>query len=552
MPPRAKKTASSPKLPQSAIRIPHSSAEPLVKFRPFQEEAFWGADEIGFALWLWRRQAGKTTTLGALALRRMMEKPFRLVTYASASLAIGGEMIVREAQIWRESLDKWRRVATAAGRDLKTNADGVDFDGFCDLFEHSKIEAKLWHTHTSFSRTRIIAPNPATARAYSGFVMIDEIGFIRDLKDLWEAMEPIASSQPDFRVVMCTTPPNDDAHYSYELAVPPDGLTFDRDHPAPRGRWYDSQANVRVHRVDVYDAAAAGVPMYDLRTREAITPEESRARSLDRAAWDRNYGLEFKCSSTAAISLMSMRSAQVRGQDLCLAAEDDFPPDWRRLLGPGRIAIGADPATTENKTSNPFAITILEERLPDYIARLIVRFRTADPEKAKAFLREACDLGAGRHPVRLVIDATSEKFWAAEVKRDFARFCPVELMVSSEKISYKGEDVLVKAYLGNLLINVFDDGNILLPGPRWIKDDFRLVMRERGSFNNLLDAAGNHGDTFDSTKNALHGLIKPGGPVEAAAVQRGDYYAPATARPGRLTLRPNHADDNRKTGVRFI
>jgi hypothetical protein len=519
--------------------------EPLIKLLPFQQEAFWGADDIGFVLWLWRRQAGKTTTMSALALRRMMERPWQLVTYASASIAVGGEMLIREAQIWREALDKWRRMAEQHEQALKTNVDELDFDAFCDLFEHGKVEAKLYHNRTAFSRTRLIAPNPATARGYSGFVMIDEIGFIRDMKDLWEAMEPIASRQADFRVVMATTPPADDAHYAYELSVPPEGMTFDQ--PQPAGHWYDSQANVRVHRVDVWDAWEAGVKLYDLRTRKEISPEESRAQALDRDAWDRNYDLQFKRGGAAAISLMAIHDSMARGRGKCLAAEDEFPPNWRGLLDDGPVAVGADPATTEKEKSNPFSITISQQSGMDYIARLIIRFKTADPEKAKAYLREACDLGAGRRLRRLVVDATSERYWAAEVKRELSRICPVVLVVSSEKTTWLGEEMLWKQYLGNLVVNTMDDGHLILPECRWLKDDFRLVFRERGSFNNHMDSAGNHGDTFDSTKNSLHGLISKGGPTQAAGVQVGTYGR--GARDTLAAARPDHSGDTARAGA---
>ena len=225
---------------------------------------------------------------------------------------------------------------------------------------------------------------------------------------------------------------------------------------------------------------------------------------------------------------------------------------WRDKLGNGRIGIGADPATTEKQKSNPFAISIVEEVGLDYILRLVIRFKTSDPDKAKAYLREACDLGTERRPHRLCIDATSERFWAAEVKREFRDICPVTLVVSSEKTTYMGQDLTYKQYLGNLVINTIDDGHLWLPEARWLKDDFRLVVRSRGTFETQVDSAGNHGDTFDSTKLALHALIAKGGPVEAAACRVGTYGKEMSrdSRPHRLRMRPDHsADYSRERGV---
>ena len=521
--PRASKTRKP--------EAPPAPADPLISFTPFQSEAFWGADEIGFVLWLWRRQAGKTTGLSALALRRMMEKAWRLVTYASASIAVGGEMLIREAQLWRQAIDKWRRLATERGQLLETTADAADFDGFCEMFEHGKVEARLYHDKTAYSRTRLIAPNPATARGYSGFVMIDEIGFIRALKDLWEAMEPIASRDPDFRVVMCTTPPDDDGHFSYELAVPPEGSDFST--PDPRGHWYDSQANVRVHRVDVWDAAAAGVKMYDLRTRKEITPEQSRAQAIDRDAWDRNYALAFTHGGTSAVSLAAIHRAMLAGRDLGTAAENEPPPGWEEKLGDGPVAVGWDLATTEKAKSNPSAIAVVEGDGLRVIVRLVLRFKSADPDRAMALVREvirACvrsRLGQSvLKPRRLAVDATNERFFAARVRKDFAGIVPVELVVASESTHHLGETMSMKTYLGNLVVNAMDDGLLALPESRWVKDDFRLVVREKGGFDNRVDSAGNHGDTFDAVKLALHALRIGKGPVEARAA--------AVGRPGAV------------------
>ncbi len=42
------------------------------------------------------------------------------------------------------------------------------------------------------------------------------------------------------------------------------------------------------HRVDARDAFAAGVPIYDLKTREPLTPAVASERALDNDAFDPN------------------------------------------------------------------------------------------------------------------------------------------------------------------------------------------------------------------------------------------------------------------------
>lgn len=554
-------TTTPPPVPATS-RLPSPGA-PLISLLPFQHAAFWGSDDHGLLILLWRRQAGKTHTLSALSLRRMMETPGRLVTYASASLAMGAELTIKESNLWqgaieksrdqlvRETAETWQR-NLATWRDsvggqhlIESNADNVDLDGLCDLLDHSKMEVKLWHTNTIFSRTKIIAPNPATARSYSGFVMIDEIGFIRDMKDLWEAMEPIASRQQDFRVVMATTPPADDGHYSFELTVPPEGWEKPADNAA--GHWYDSQANVRVHYLDAYDADLAGVKLFDQRTRKPISVDEARAKALDRDAFDRNYLLRFIRGGVCALSLITLKRAMEMGRGQCLFSENDFPPNWTEKLGDGPVSIGVDPATTTKAKSNPTGLCVMEHVGNFYIPRLIMRYKSADPDAHRAFIKEAVS-GSTRirngitiRPRALCLDATNERLFCADLRKELAGQVPVFLLVSSEKYRYGGEDVLVKEYLGNQLTNAIDDGTVPLPDAKALKDDFRLVTKERGRFVNVVDSAGNHGDTFDGTKNALHGLVVVGGPVDAAAAQVGNYQQDAPQH--KNWMRPDRSSD---------
>ena len=68
-----------------------------------------------------------------------------------------------------------------------------------------------------------------------------------------------------------------------------------------------------MHRVDAWDCHAAGIPLYDLKTREELTPEEHRARAVDKTAWDRNYGCRFIKGGTSAISIAALMHAQAAG-----------------------------------------------------------------------------------------------------------------------------------------------------------------------------------------------------------------------------------------------
>lgn len=511
----------------------------------------------------WRRQAHKTTTLAKKALKVMMKKPNRLVTYCSASLLVGREMILREGQIiesarekllkdaevFRTNLVDWKKEVEKAKLNLTSSGDGLNLDDFADLFEKQRLEFRVWHSKTTFSRTLLVAPNPATAVGYSGYVFVDETGRILDLKDLLEAMEPILSSNPDFRLLTAGTPPPDDGHYYYELSVPPEGTVFE---PNAAGHWYESQAGIMTHRVDALDAYIAGLKSYSLKTREEITPAQHRLEALDRDAWDRNYGLIFKKGGVAALSLSVIAHAMAAGRGQCCFAEDELPSNWTDFLVPDvQAAVGYDIATTEKETSNPGAISVCQPVMGVYFERLSLIWKTNDPKVARMMIRLVIDgikLRTGKKPRRLSIDATNERFFASDLKTELAGEVIVELVVMSENTEYMGQKMSWKSYLGNQLVNLYEDGEMATAGDRYIKEDSRLVTRERGLFVNNVDSQGRHGDTFDARKLAIHGLVAKGGPAAAQAVGVGIGTGP---QPQNLGWKSPLARLVQNTGVKL-
>jgi len=297
------------------------SAAPLIQLRPYAQEPFW-EDDLGIMFWIWRRQAGKSFTAAAKALRRMMVIRGLLSVFCSASVNLGVEFVRKEAQIWALILDTYRRLATAQGLELTCSADDdrgrlLDIDAIADLFEHQKLETKIWHDRTTYSRSIVVAPNPDTAVGWTGDIWFDEFGRMPEFKDLLEAVLPFMSSNPQFRMLGITTPPPDDNHYSWELTLPPE-QEFNTN---PKGNWYRSKAGFMCHRVDAWDAHAAGVMMYDDQTRKPITPEEHRARSFDKSAWDRNFALAFITGGQAAIGLRPLQLAMLAGAGQCLGID---------------------------------------------------------------------------------------------------------------------------------------------------------------------------------------------------------------------------------------
>ena len=116
-----------------------------------------------------------------------------------------------------------------------------------------------------------------------------------------------------------------------------------------------------------------------------------------------------------------------------------------------------------------------------------MRFKTADPAVTEAIIREMLELPHSHKVRRLCADATSEKFFVANLRKSLAGRVVVEPVVSSETMEYRGEKMTVKAYLGNLLVNTVGDGRLLLPNAKWLERDLRQVKRENGSFAGVYE-----------------------------------------------------------------
>lgn len=495
--------------------------KPLIQLRPFQEESFWAPYRL--FLDLCRRQVGKTYGAAAKAIDINMEKPWNDVIYTSASINVGSEMVQKDVQVWNKALEKLRLITTSAGLMLESTFDGLDYDACCDLFEHNKLRVTIYHTRNEWSRTIVIAPNPATARGWTGTVMCDEIEFIPDFDEIFEAVEPIMSSDPTLRMRLATTYGKDDNSWVFRNCIPPDD--FDLGVVNPRGKWYTSTNGIRVHRFDAADAYAAGLMMYDINDGHAMTVEEHRAASLDRDGWDRNYGLIAKRGGLAAIPRHHILAANQLCRTLfpCVAVEDVKPEELPLSMPQFTdtapvIGIAIDLATTTKKKSNPSAIAVGERVGRFTVPRLSGRFHSNDPEHTKAVAFAAIDACPNK-PQFVIIDATNERFFAITLQREIQRRgIACYLYIASETIEVTpGQKVTKKTYSGNLLQNAIEDGTMPLPAAKWFEDDLRSVRKEKGLFENVLDNAGNHGDVFDALKMMLFGFIRGCGPIEVEA-----------------------------------
>lgn len=203
-----------------------------------------------------------------------------------------------------------------------------------------------------------------------------------------------------------------------------------------------------------------------------------------------------------------------------MTPREAIPNTWIDFLTNHKIGLGIDLATSDKGTSNPSSLTVTQKVGRVYKVRLLVSWKTEDPDVTKAVVKMVLEdiRLAGFRAKRLSIDASNEVFFARQLKKFLRGHCSVTLVKGGEKIKYDGHELDAKTILGNLYINELEDGNIDLPENNFIFTDHRLVKRDRGSFVTETGKAGQHGDTFDSTKLSIWSLIKGGGKVKADAV----------------------------------
>ncbi len=506
-----------------------------LEMRRGQLEYFRGTKKYRVSAFVARRQYGKTTTFAKIALYKMMKEENHTVVFGSAKLNLSREIVRKESDVIRAAIEV--AIAEAeetedAGRiqiaDQKTGEilERLTPDDFAGTFEAQRLEFRYYHSRNTYSRTKVIALT-ADAVGETGDMMADELRALPGWREIFEAVEPIISSNPDYRLTLSTTIPRDDKHYAFDQLMPPVGTQFP---PRPEGNWYQSEHGIWVLRLDAFDAYKDGVPIYDSVDGTPLDPAEARRRSRDKDAWDRNYGCKFLTGGTAACGTVQLNTAQTKGINQCawFMIEDD--DDLRRAIdfllnhiGPGPVGCGWDLATTEKQTSNPNGFAVCEQQGIEIFARVILSWKTNDPAIARKYARTVLEAIAKR-PVggparRLCIDASNERYFATDLRTEFAGLLPVELVINSETIKQPGEEesITLKQYLGAELVAELDDNHLILPPERFITEDFRRVVKERGQFNNELGPNGEHADSFDGTKLGIRALRSNGGAMESTA-----------------------------------
>jgi len=506
-----------------------------VKWRKSQRRFMRLTDEHRLTAILARRQFGKTFIFAGIALKKMMKRPGHTVIFGSAKLNLSREIVRKEASVIQDAIHQAiaEHASALQVADAQTGKipDKLTVDDFADLFEAQRLEFRFYHSRTVYSRTKVVALRADTV-GETGDLMADEIGFVKNWREVWEAIEPIASSNPEFRITLSTTPPPDDAHFSFEQLVWPMGTEFPIN---PEGNIYKSDHGVWVLRVSAFDAFADNVPVYDMDKGEPLAPAEHRKRSHDKDAWDRNYGTMFILGGTSACNALLLANAQQRGltkgcRFFLVETDDDLLDacSWITAnLSSKPVGVGIDPATTENETSNPTSVAVTEQDGKEFVAKAVLVWKTANDKVAtwriKSVFAAIAKRPIGGRAKRGSIDATNERYWANSIRAELHGEVPILLTVGSETVKKPGmeESMTLKQYMGKKVTDTLEDNCLTLPPDRYIKDDFRLVKKKKGSFDNELDADGKHGDTFDAVKQSIYALTESGGDTCSHAIAAG-------------------------------
>ena len=187
--------------------------------REYENAALVAVRESRLLTLFWARRCRKSTTLGSIAFDEMSQAVGRTVIAASASLLLGTELVgmtltasEQAAIVTGEATAMQSLFQDRAGEALSFKCADSETqkvyghmkpEDFADLYKSSKLEMRLYFDRTSYSRLKVIAPNPATARGWAGTVLRDEAGYTGAglENDLRIATKPIIDTDPSFKLI---------------------------------------------------------------------------------------------------------------------------------------------------------------------------------------------------------------------------------------------------------------------------------------------------------------------------------------------------------------
>ena len=456
-----------------------TNAKPLITHRAYQRPVFLDRT-TGTELLHWSRQIGKSKTLGDWAFDRCLSRPGRLITVLSNSKDNGGEFAVKVAETSQTFGQAFELVAGDAKIDAQEIRD-VPFD-----FEAMRFEFRM-KVGGKTSRVKILAANPRTARGFSGDLIMDEFAFHENSAAIWEAAEPILSSNQDFLCRVASTG-NGKHNMFYRMAsggtpfvAPSQALQDGSGDASPKTAsaslqtLFVSDSGFLVSRVPRSLAWKMGVKIFDANTRESITPDQARARAMDKRAYDQNYECQFADENMALLTHELISAAEA--DNVGVVCEQDWTGEAQDLLlaAQGDLFVGVDVGRNRDLT----VMTVVERLGVMRFVRAILRIEGMRLPQQQERLGFLCRLPKFR---RAAIDMTGIGLGLTEYSQDafgrhrvhginFSLSVPITQKILDE--GRKAETVRVTEAMATELLQVYEDRHIQHPRDGQLRDSLR-------------------------------------------------------------------------------
>jgi phage FluMu gp28-like protein len=525
-----------PKICNSAFEIRNS-----LFLRPYQRDAFENRTH-GIECWLWGRQTGKSFTLAAWAVDRLLTRPGRLVTILSNSLSNGAELNQKCAEIARlYEKALCHRLTPTPNPNFTLNPNPLTFEQDTPTpnirFECMSYEIRV-RIGGAVSRIKILPANPRTARGFSGDLILDEFAFHENSAAIWEAAEPILSANPDYLCRIASTP-NGRHNMFYRLVT-------------------DSAIPTRI--ISRSEAWRQGLPIAHPVTRAPITPDEARALAHDKRAYDQNYECIFEAEnmalltfdlisaaedpnsgvicddtwSTAALDILREAHPDVRcGAELQSASSNlvrsqsptseasavNQQPPQNSTFGIRNFYIGVDVGRTQDLT----VISILEKTADLFIVRAMLRLRNMRLPQQQELLELACQsprFGAAQIDMTGLglglFEYTQQRFGDRIRGLNFASSIPLaEIGIRNSTFAIRHSErprVPVPELLALRLLQLYEAKRIRHPIDSLLREDLRKPERVTSSDGRVSIVAARtsegHADHFWSLALAVDAAMR--------------------------------------------
>ena len=459
----------------------------LIRMREYQLPAFLDRT-TGIVIWFWSRQVGKSFTLACWIVDRMLTRPGRLVTVLSNSRDNGAELN-----------QKVREICELLGEAVEQEDLSEDLK-----YENMNMESRI-EVSGKISRCKVLAANPRTARGFSGDLVLDEFAFHENGKAIWEAAEPIISSNPDYLCRISSTP-NGTRNMFYVMVT--SGL----------------YKVIKVRRSDAYKQ---GLKIFHPTTRQEITPAEARAAAIDKKAYDQNYELKWadENSSLLTYELIGLAERENAG----VICENEWTPEALAALAAIKdpMYIGGD----VGRTNDISVFSIMEKSGNIYRERVTLRLeRMRLPEqqrRLKTALEHPCfrcakidmtGIGLGLVEYAQELPGMRQRI----IGVNFSSSVPINPLLKAT--GRKSETVRVTEHMATILLNVYEEKRIEHTCDQRMRDDLRLPERIVSPSGRVSIAAArsaeDHADHFWAKALCIYAAETNTGPFHSSVPSR--------------------------------